>query len=112
MSDYPREDEVSLHRAAVQRQAAEEVVTQGEIDDVLGDPSLSLGEREARLADLRQRLLDAEHEHGDEEYAPLQARIMDALSMLAEGGHDYDGPRQMEGEPHADGASAPDIESS
>lgn len=75
-----------------------EPVSQGEIDDVLNDPRLSPAERLARLGDLRQRILDDRHADGDEEYEPLRTRIADALSMLAEGGHDYDGSLRVEGE--------------
>jgi hypothetical protein len=83
-----------------------EVVSQAEIDAVLDDPTLSDPEREARLAELRQRLLDAEHAVGDDSYEPLQTRIMDALSMVAQGGHDYANPLRVEADA-PDGTRAP-----
>ncbi|KAB0679873.1 hypothetical protein [Aureimonas leprariae] len=64
----------------------------------MNDPRLSPAEQQARLGDLRQRILDSRYADGDEEYEPLGARIADALSMLAEGGHDYDGSLRVEGD--------------
>ncbi|WP_152046097.1 hypothetical protein [Aureimonas psammosilenae] len=98
MSDFDRAADPASTLRVQQKAGAEQAVTQQEIDDVLNDASLSPAERENRLTDLRQRILDSEHEQGDEEYAPLQVRIMDALSMLAEGGHDYTGRHHVEGD--------------
>ncbi|GGE19640.1 hypothetical protein GCM10011390_43600 [Aureimonas endophytica] len=99
MSDAPDRDGID---AGLVQQKTAAVVSQEEIDDVLGDASLSDEERALRLTDLRQRILDDDYARGDEEYAPLQVKIMDALSMLAEGGHDYSGTRHVEGEALSD----------
>ncbi len=82
-------------------------VTQEEIDSILNDPLLAPTEREARLRDLRQRVLDADSDSGEESYAPLQVRIMDALAMVAEGGHDYDNHLRVEGEAVEPGDAGP-----
>jgi hypothetical protein len=83
-----------------------DVVTEAELEGVLWDERLSPREREARLMDLRQRILDDVHADGDDRYAPLRSRIMDALSMLAEGGHDYGGDIRVEGGEAADTSPA------
>jgi hypothetical protein len=62
-----------------------ELLSHAEIDAVLDDPTMSADEKAARLEELRERVIHRE----DEEYAPFTTRIMDALSMLAQGGHDY-----------------------
>ncbi|MBE7186225.1 MAG: hypothetical protein INR68_17665 [Methylobacterium mesophilicum] len=91
---------MSDDRFGIQRttSAVGEPVSQVDIDDVLNDPRLSPAERQARLSELRQRILDDRHADGNEEYEPLGTRIADALSMLAEGGHDYDGSLRVEGD--------------
>ena len=60
-------------------------VSEIEIDAVLDDPTMSAEEKTARLEELRERAIHRD----DEEYAPFATRIMDALSMLAQGGDDY-----------------------
>lgn len=67
----------------------DEPVSQAEIDAIIDDPVLSPTEKQARLEELRERILNQEHAAHEEDYLPFEARIMDALSMLAEGGHDY-----------------------
>jgi hypothetical protein len=56
-----------------------------EIDAILDDPTTSQEEKMARMEELRERVVHRD----DEAYAPLSTRIMDALSMLAQGGHAY-----------------------
>lgn len=56
-----------------------------EIDAILDDPTTSPEEKMARMEELRERVVHRD----DEAYAPLSTRIMDALSMLAQGGHAY-----------------------
>lgn len=68
--------------------------SQAELDAVLDDPTMSREEKLARLEELRETVVHRD----DEEYAPLSTRIMDALSMLAQGGHDY-GDTPLDDEP-------------
>lgn len=56
-----------------------------DIDAILDDPTMSREEKQARIEELRERAIHRD----DEEYAPFATRIMDALSMLAQGGHHY-----------------------
>ena len=60
-------------------------LSHAEIDAVLDDPTMTREEKLARLEELREQVVHRD----DEEYAPFATRIMDALSMLAQGGHDY-----------------------
>lgn len=61
------------------------ILSDGDIDAVLDDPTMSPGEKMARLEELRERVTHRD----DEAYAPLSARLADAFSMLAQGGHSY-----------------------
>lgn len=60
-------------------------LSDGDIDAVLDDPTMSPEEKMARLEELRERVTHRD----DEAYAPLSARLADAFSMLAQGGHSY-----------------------
>lgn len=58
--------------------------------EILDDPTLP--DRDKRQA-LQEALDELQRERGDEPaaaYEPLERRFFDALSLLAEGGHDYD----------------------
>lgn len=61
------------------------ILSDGDIDAVLDDPTMSPEEKMARLEELRERVTHRD----DEAYAPLSARLADAFSMLAQGGHSY-----------------------
>ncbi len=58
--------------------------------EILADPTLP--DRDKRQA-IQEALEDLQREQGDEPaaaYEPLERRFFDALSLLAEGGHDYE----------------------
>lgn len=79
--------------------------------DILADPTLP--DRDKRQA-LQEALDDLQRERGDQPaaaYEPLERRFFDALSLLAEGGHDYDEASTSSGIGSVDGAiNGSDIE--
>lgn len=69
------------------------------LTSILADPSLP--DRDKRQA-IQDALDDLQRERGEEPaapYEPLEQRFFEALAILAEGGHDYDGPSSAEEEP-------------
>lgn len=84
-------------------------VTQAEIDDLIGDTTMPIEERRARLEDYAARIgARGEIDRGGE-FGPLQTQIAEALSLLAEGGHAYGTPEAtgLDPETRSD-ARAPD----
>lgn len=73
--------------------------------EILADPTLP--DRDKRQA-LQEALDDLQRERGEEPaaaYEPLERRFFDALSLLAEGGHDYDEAPAPSGDGTLDGAA-------
>ncbi|WP_279479992.1 hypothetical protein [Aureimonas sp. SK2] len=62
------------------------------LEAILADPTLP--DRDKRLA-IQEALEDLQRSRGEEvaaSYEPLERRFFEALSLLADGGHDYDEP--------------------
>ncbi len=64
-------------------------VTQDEIDDILSNTAMTIEEKQARLSALAGQMDIRETTDRGSEFEPLDMRIQDALSMLADGGHAY-----------------------
>ncbi|MBB3996189.1 hypothetical protein [Aureimonas pseudogalii] len=64
-------------------------LTQGDIDDVLSNLGMTIDEKREWLAAYAGQMADRDQTDRGGEFEPLEMRIRDALSMLAEGGHTY-----------------------